>query len=199
MTPPAAATTPRATIVMTARERHALTERSIASILAHMRSPVRLIYADGATPAPLMDRLAQRASRGELEIVDPGREAWPTHARRQALGRIDSDYVVFVDNDVVVEPGWLDALVTCADETGAGAVGPRYVAGAGGTGGALMPVGAGSWWSSPCSGTWNDADMKKMVRSCCLAVDRRTEKDRPSRIRSTWNVIGTVGSPGRTK
>jgi hypothetical protein len=47
------------------------------------------------------------------------------------LDRIDTDYVVFVDNDVQVEEGWLDALVACADETGAGAVGPLYLIGDG--------------------------------------------------------------------
>jgi hypothetical protein len=41
--------------------------------------------------------------------------------------------------------------------------------------------------------------MKKIVRPCCWAVERRTEKERPSRIVSTENSIGTVGSPGRTK
>jgi hypothetical protein len=61
------------------------------------------------------------------------------------------------------------------------------------------PVGAGVWWSRPCSATWNDADMKKMVRPFCWAVDRRTENERPSRIFSTTKSIGTVGSPGRTK
>lgn len=33
-------------------------------------------------------------------------------------------YVVFVDNDVVVSPGWLKALVQCAEETDAAIVGP---------------------------------------------------------------------------
>ncbi|BCJ50982.1 hypothetical protein Asp14428_24570 [Actinoplanes sp. NBRC 14428] len=62
-----------------------------------------------------------------------------------------------------------------------------------------MPSGAGEWWSRPSSTTWNEADMKKMVLPCCWAVERRTEKERPSRMVSTVKSIGTVGSPGRTK
>lgn len=41
--------------------------------------------------------------------------------------------------------------------------------------------------------------MKKMVLPCWVAVERRTEKLRPSRMFSTWKVMGTVGSPARTK
>ena len=37
--------------------------------------------------------------------------------------------MVFVDNDLVVSPGWLTTLVACADETGAWAVGPLYLEG----------------------------------------------------------------------
>jgi hypothetical protein len=42
---------------------------------------------------------------------------------------VGTRYVVFIDNDVLVTPGWLDALVTCAEETGAWAVGPLYCIG----------------------------------------------------------------------
>ncbi len=41
--------------------------------------------------------------------------------------------MVFIDNDVVVSPGWLSALVACADETGAWVVGPLYLIGPPGT------------------------------------------------------------------
>jgi hypothetical protein len=42
------------------------------------------------------------------------------------LDHVNTEYVVFVDNDALVAPGWLDALVRCADETGAWMVGPLY-------------------------------------------------------------------------
>ena len=59
--------------------------------------------------------------------------------------------------------------------------------------------GAGIWWSRPISGRWNDADMKKIGLPCWTATERRTENDRPSRTFSTVYVIGSAGSPGRTK
>lgn len=38
-------------------------------------------------------------------------------------------YVVFIDNDAVPAPGWLDKLVECAETTGAWIVGPLYFIG----------------------------------------------------------------------
>jgi GT2 family glycosyltransferase len=121
----------RATIVMTARERHGLTERAIDSILRNTACPYRLVYADGSTPDALRERLQARAADGSFEVVRVDPDLWPTHVRRKLVATVDSDYVVFVDNDVIVEPGWLEALIACADETGAGAVGPLYLIGGG--------------------------------------------------------------------
>ena len=45
-------------------------------------------------------------------------------ARGLALPHADTEYVCFVDNDVVVTHGWLNRLLRCADETEAWAVGP---------------------------------------------------------------------------
>lgn len=37
---------------------------------------------------------------------------------------MNTKYVVFIDNDVVVTPGWLQKLIECAEETGATVVSP---------------------------------------------------------------------------
>ncbi|MEO0377807.1 MAG: glycosyltransferase family 2 protein, partial [Cyanobacteria bacterium P01_A01_bin.17] len=52
----------------------------------------------------------------------------PNQARnvglRYVLDHTDSQYVVFIENDVVVKRGWLTRLVNCAAETNASVVGP---------------------------------------------------------------------------
>jgi len=120
---------PRATILMTARERHGLTERAIASIVAGTRPPYRFVYASGATPAALMVRLRERAIGWGLAIADVDARLFPHQLRRQLIGVVDTEYVAFVDNDVIVGEGWLDALVACADATGAAVVGARCLVG----------------------------------------------------------------------
>ena len=121
------ATTPRVTIVMTARERHSLTEAALDSIVEETPAPYRLLYLDCGAPDWLRETLADRADDWGLEVVRFDEPLWPHEARARIAPAIDTDYAVFIDNDVQVEPGWLDALVACADETRAGIVGPLYL------------------------------------------------------------------------
>jgi glycosyltransferase involved in cell wall biosynthesis len=117
---------------MIVRERQALAKSAIESIVAHTARPYRFIYVDVQSPDWLREWLALRADELGLEVVRIDEPLWPQEARRRVVGMIDTDYVVFIDNDVQVEDGWLDSLVACADETGAGIVGPLYLM-AGGT------------------------------------------------------------------
>jgi len=121
----------RATIVMTARERHNLAERAIDSIVGATRRPYRFIYLDVQSPDWLRETLARRSAEWGLEVFRFDEPLWPHEARSRVVGAIDTDYVVFIDNDVQVDEDWLGALVTCADETGAGSVGPLYLWGDG--------------------------------------------------------------------
>jgi hypothetical protein len=122
---------PRVTIVMTARERHSLTEGVIDGIVADTWLPYRFMYLDCASPAWLRHILETRAAEWHLDVVRFDEALWPQEARQRIVGRISTDYVVFIDNDVTVEPGWLAALVACADETHAGIVAPLYLLGDG--------------------------------------------------------------------
>ena len=122
---------PRVTIVMTARERHSLAEAAIESVIAETPRPYRFLYLDVQSPDWLREILACRASEWGLEVVRIDEPMWPQDARRSVVDVIGSEYAVFIDNDVQVEAGWLDALVACADVTGAGIVGPLYLRGDG--------------------------------------------------------------------
>ncbi len=53
----------------------------------------------------------------------------PNAARNLGLRASEGRYVVFIDKDVLVSPGWLERLVACAEETGADLVGPLYLHG----------------------------------------------------------------------
>ena len=122
---------PRVTIVMTARERHALAEAAIESIVSETNRPYRFIYLDVQSPDWLRESLALRSTDWGLEVIRFDEPLWPQEARNRIANTIDTDYVVFIDNDVQVEDGWLDSLVACADDTGAGIVGPLYLQGDG--------------------------------------------------------------------
>lgn len=117
----------RVTVVMTARERHGLAVRAIESVVRATPQPIRFLYLDAGSPAWLHDELARRAADWRLEVVRFDEPLWPHEARARIADDLATEYVVFMDNDVEVAPGWLEALVACADETGAGVVGPLYL------------------------------------------------------------------------
>lgn len=115
---------PIVTIVVVPRERFSCTQASLESIYAHTDFPFKLIYVDGNSPAKVRRYLETQAQEKQFEIIRTNYYLSPNHARNIGLSRVDTKYLVFVDNDVIVSPGWLTALVNCAEETGATVVGP---------------------------------------------------------------------------
>ncbi|MBL0038754.1 MAG: glycosyltransferase [Nitrosomonadales bacterium] len=120
----------RVTIVMTIRERYSLTIQALKSILSNTPPIFRLIFVDCHSPAWIREQLETLARQYGIELVYAEEFLWPNQARTKVLDRISSEYTVFIDNDVQVESGWLEKLVACADEAGAGIVGPLYLFGA---------------------------------------------------------------------
>lgn len=114
----------RATLIVVPRERWSFARRSLADILAHTRPPFELIYTFGAGPAGLRRELAATVKSKGFRFVDVSGPFSPNRARNQGAKLVETEYLVFIDNDVVVEDGWLDRLVACADETQAWIVGP---------------------------------------------------------------------------
>lgn len=120
---------PLVTLVVVPRERFGVALRSLESIYADTSFPFRLIYVDAGSPPTVSSALAAQARIREFDLFRVDRLLAPNEARNLVLPRVQTRYVVFLDNDVVVAPGWLEALVRCAEETGADLVGPLYLVG----------------------------------------------------------------------
>ena len=115
---------PKVTIVISPRERFSYTQTSLESIYKNTQIPFNLVYVDGNSPKPIRDYLAAQAVEKEFELIRVDHLLTPNQARNVGLDQVKTKYVAFVDNDVVVSPGWLNALVQCAEETDAAIVGP---------------------------------------------------------------------------
>ena len=115
---------PAVTVVMTPRERFSYTTKSLESILEHTAAPYRLIVVDGGSPASLARYLDKRSAEAGFEVIRTPHYLSPNHARNLAIKQVATKYIVFIDNDVIVTPGWLERLVACADETDATIVSP---------------------------------------------------------------------------
>ncbi|MGF1482137.1 MAG: glycosyltransferase family 2 protein [Cyanophyceae cyanobacterium] len=121
-------TRPKVTLVVGPRERFSYAQKSLESIYDNTDYPFELVYVDVCSPAPVRRYLEAKAQEKQFQILDTDYYISPNQARnlglRYVLERTDSDYVVFIENDVVVKRGWLTKLVECAEETGAAVVGP---------------------------------------------------------------------------
>ncbi|MGD1857243.1 MAG: glycosyltransferase family 2 protein [Leptolyngbyaceae cyanobacterium] len=117
-------TAPNVTLIVVPRERFSYAQTSLNSLYDHTQLPFKLIYVDGNSPKGLQQFLKQQSEERGFKLVRTNQYLYPNQARNIGLHHADTEYIVFVDNDVVVSPGWLTALVNCADETGAAVVGP---------------------------------------------------------------------------
>lgn len=120
---------PQVTIVVVPRERFSHSERSLANIYEHTTVPFKLIYVSAGAPGPIQRRLERDSQERGFQLIRAPYYLSPNKARNLGMRQIDTKYVVFLDNDALVSPGWLEALVQCAEETDAWVVGPLYFIG----------------------------------------------------------------------
>lgn len=118
-----------ATVVVVPRERFSTTPVFFDGLLANTADDVALVYVEGGGPGLARDAPAFRHRRGRVDVVRREHYLSPNEARNLGFAHVDTKYAAFIDNDVVVEPGWLEALVAYAEETGAEVVGPLYLDG----------------------------------------------------------------------
>ena len=140
---------PLVTVVISPREGHALTERSLLSVLADDGAAFDLIYLDIASPAQTAMMLRTHAAARNFKLVRHDGWIAPSLARKAVLSEIGTKYVAFADNDIFVEPGCLEKLVACAEETGAGLVCPLYAEAGGGRPPRIHMAGGVFRWAEP--------------------------------------------------
>lgn len=119
---------PQVTIIITQRERYSYTKPALDCLYQQPSIPFDLIYVDGNSPPDVHEYLQTQVARG-MQLIRRDEYLTPNRGRNLALQQVQTKYVVFLDNDVLVAPYWLDHLVNCAEETGAWLVGPLYLEG----------------------------------------------------------------------
>ncbi len=117
-------TQPKITIVVVPRERFSYTQQSLESIYQYTRLPFELVYIDGGSPKSIQQYLRKAAVERGFTLVRTEHFLSPNQARNLGLSQIKTDYVLFIDNDVHVSPGWLEHLWHCVQDTDATVVCP---------------------------------------------------------------------------
>jgi len=124
---------PRVTVAVVPRERFSLWPHALESIAAHLDTACDVVVVDAGSPAEIEQPVRRICEQRGFRRLRLEGFVSPNEARNLAARETGSPFIVFVDNDVVVRPGWVDALLACADETGAAVVGPLYLDGAPGS------------------------------------------------------------------
>ncbi len=121
---------PKVTVVVVPRERFSLSDRSLETLYECTTDiDFNLVYVDGNSPKAVKTYLADQSIRRGFTLVRSEKFLSPNQARNLGMRHVKTPYVVFVDNDLFVTPGWLPTLLACAEETGAWVVGPLYCQG----------------------------------------------------------------------
>ncbi|MEL6222702.1 MAG: glycosyltransferase [Cyanobacteria bacterium J06627_8] len=115
---------PKVTIVVSPRERFSYARESLESIYAHTSVPFHLIYVDGGSPQSVQAYLETQSKERGFQLIRTDYYLAPNQARNLGLSYVKTPYVLFIDNDVAVTPGWCDRLLQCAEETNATVVCP---------------------------------------------------------------------------
>lgn len=115
---------PKATIIVVPRERFSYTQQSLESIYQNTNIPFKLIYVDGNSPRKIKQYLEAQAKEKGFQLIRTDHFLSPNEARNIGLAQVNTKYIIFVDNDILVKPDWLQNLVQCADETDAAVVQP---------------------------------------------------------------------------
>jgi glycosyltransferase involved in cell wall biosynthesis len=113
------------TIVIVPRERFSTAPASLAQVLSMTPGDVPVICVEGNPPAAVR-RALHESGDDRTRFIASDHYLSPNRARNIGFAEVHTRYVAFLDNDVWVEAGWLEALVTCAEEEQAAAVGPLY-------------------------------------------------------------------------
>ena len=118
----------RVTVVVVPRESFNMFPEVVERIYRVTPPLFKTIVMEGNAPERQRRRFRElEKALPNLTVVWSDRWGFPHEFVNQAIPMIDTEYVVFIDNDVEVKEGWLEALLECADRTGAGCVHPIYL------------------------------------------------------------------------
>ena len=105
------------------------TEACFASLEANTRYPWRLIVVDNGSQDGTREYLADLSARWDnLTVITNERNLGFTLATNQGMRAADGRYVVLLNNDTTLTPGWLQGLVMVAEsDDRIGIVGPKIL------------------------------------------------------------------------
>ena len=118
----------RVTVAVVPRESFNMFPEVVRGVYEKTPPIFKMLVMEGNSPEFIRKELRElEKTQPNCRIVWSDRFLYPHEMVNQAMKLIDTEYVAFIDNDVEVDAGWLEALVACADEEKVGCVHPVYL------------------------------------------------------------------------
>ncbi|MBW2618016.1 MAG: glycosyltransferase family 2 protein [Deltaproteobacteria bacterium] len=116
-------------VVVISAERGKETRRCVESILQHTTQPFEVIVSDVGSSSETLDTItALEDAQPNIHVIYNEHSTGTTGQRNQGVFFSRGEYLVFMDNDVIVLPGWLERLQkTMAQDEGIGLVGAKLL------------------------------------------------------------------------
>ena len=114
------------TIGFTVRERYSQAAGALRALFENTKEiDYRLIIVDSLTPPRYLRQIEETvAGRDNVEFLRVNRYLLPNEARNLVVPMCDTDYLVFLENDCYVSPGWLTLLLDAIKRHNAGVAAP---------------------------------------------------------------------------
>ena len=135
------------TIVVSFRERWSLTEDTIKSIIHNTPAEqVRILLLDTGMPKEISQKIKVFK---DVFFISLPKNLHPNQARARSIPYIETEYSVFIDNDVMVDEDWLEPLLKLLEDKRVGIATPLYMIGSNEKSDKIHMAG-GKWaiWSS---------------------------------------------------
>ena len=118
------------TIGFTPRERFSEAPEALRRILQHTHIEYKLVVVDCNTPRSYWEPMEQMLrERHNVKIIRRERYLLPNQCRNLILPEVEGDFVCLIENDVLVEDGWLKRFVESAERHVADVVIPLIMEG----------------------------------------------------------------------
>lgn len=118
-----------ATIIVTPRERYSIVTRTLECLYNNTPKDYPVIYIAGGATSSVSQYLSTTCEKYGYELILKPAFLTPNMARNIGIVKATTKYIVFIENDVVVEKGWIEALIQCAEEENADCVSPLCLIG----------------------------------------------------------------------
>jgi len=112
------------TVICLTRHGHATTCMSISNLSENTGVPFHLVIADIGSPDAVRREIVSMSAKHGHEYLRFDERSSRQSARMVAMTHVETPYVVFADNNMLYEPGWLEKLIETQRETSADVVSP---------------------------------------------------------------------------